>query len=538
MTSHIDFGTPSEDVPDAILESTGGFAPFDVVVEGRDGRWTRTVGDAVAAAQPVRGLRNARPRRRTDQPVRRRTRSLLAGLDLVAIGLGIALGIAAVAAVGGAGTVQPGTQLGLWTLAYTPLYGLAFAAYGLYGRDQRRLFATNFPDLLYLAHALLAAGAATLGVSHVLRRYLEVHPTLSLTGVVYITLPVLLTVPVVRVLGGMAVRRRGVVRSRVIILGSGTVADSVASRLAGMPDVQLLGCVDDPGPYGDKVRGVTSIGRLGAACDLPRLCDGLDADRVVVAFSPTDELALMETLRQLPPTVQVSVVPRLFDLLTWRSHVDEIHGLTVIDVAPPALSAGSRAVKRTFDLVVASGLLVLTLPGWIAIAVVIKVSSPGPVFFRQERAGRRSGLFKIYKFRTMRQGADEEKATLQAENEVDGPLFKMRHDPRTTRIGRLLRATSLDELPQLLNVLKGEMSLVGPRPFVPDEAGRIDGWAARRFDVRPGMTGLWQVSGRNDLPFEDLQRLDYAYVASWSPWWDLRIIWQTPATVLHRRGAY
>jgi lipopolysaccharide/colanic/teichoic acid biosynthesis glycosyltransferase len=138
----------------------------------------------------------------------------------------------------------------------------------------------------------------------------------------------------------------------------------------------------------------------------------------------------------------------------------------------------------------------------------------------------------------MRVGADDEKLSLHSSNEVDGPLFKIREDPRVSPIGRFLRATSLDELPQLLNVIKGDMSLVGPRPFVIDEADLIDGWAARRFDVRPGMTGLWQVSGRNDLPFEELRRLDYAYVASWSLWWDLKIIWQTPGSVLRRRGAY
>jgi lipopolysaccharide/colanic/teichoic acid biosynthesis glycosyltransferase len=164
--------------------------------------------------------------------------------------------------------------------------------------------------------------------------------------------------------------------------------------------------------------------------------------------------------------------------------------------------------------------------------------SSGPVFFKQHRTGRRGGRFEMYKFRTMRDGADQEKDALRSANEVDGPLFKIRNDPRMTRVGRFLRATSVDELPQLLNAIKGEMSLVGPRPFVMPEADLIDGWAARRFDVRPGMTGLWQVSGRNDLPFEELRRLDYAYVASWSLWWDLRIMWHTPGIVLRGRGAY
>jgi len=472
------------------------------------------------------------------RPVRRHTKRLLAALDLTAVALGIAIGASVLAAGLGVGAIEPGTHLGAWTLVYAPVYLVAFAVYGLYRRERRRLFATNFPDLMYLAHALLAGGAATLALSHLLRHFFGVTPTATLTGAVFITVPIMVTVPVIRVLGGLVVRRSGLVRSRVIILGSGTVADSVALRLASFDDLELLGCVDDPGPYTDGGRGVTSIGLLGRVDDLPALCAELDVDRVIVAFSPTDSRALADTLRRLPSSVQISVVPRLFDLLTWRSHVDELHGLPVMDVAPPALTLGNRAAKRGLDLTIAGLVIVISLPAWVAIAIAIKASSSGPVFFKQLRAGRDGRPFSIFKFRTMRVGADQEKRSLRAENEVDGPLFKIREDPRVTPIGRLLRATSLDELPQLLNVLKGDMSLVGPRPFVIDEAERIDGWAARRFDVRPGMTGLWQVSGRNDLPFEELQRLDYAYVASWSPWWDLKIVWQTPSCVMRRRGAY
>jgi lipopolysaccharide/colanic/teichoic acid biosynthesis glycosyltransferase len=146
--------------------------------------------------------------------------------------------------------------------------------------------------------------------------------------------------------------------------------------------------------------------------------------------------------------------------------------------------------------------------------------------------------FRICKFRTMADGADEVKIDLRDHNQVDGPLFKLHNDPRVTKVGKLLRSTSLDELPQLFNVLMGDMSLVGPRPFVPDESAGIDGWAKKRFDVRPGMTGLWQVSGRNDLPFDELRQLDYAYVASWSIWWDVKILWHTPGSVFRRHGAY
>jgi lipopolysaccharide/colanic/teichoic acid biosynthesis glycosyltransferase len=176
-------------------------------------------------------------------------------------------------------------------------------------------------------------------------------------------------------------------------------------------------------------------------------------------------------------------------------------------------------------------------PVMAAMAAAVKLTSPGPVFYRQMRMGRGGMPFAIYKFRTMVDGAEAQQAKLLAASDTAG-LFKMRDDPRVTTLGRLMRKTSLDELPQLINVLVGHMSLVGPRPFSLPESSEIDGWAARRFEVRPGMTGLWQVSGRSELSWQDLRRLDYIYVASWSFWWDLKILWQTPAIVARSQGAY
>jgi lipopolysaccharide/colanic/teichoic acid biosynthesis glycosyltransferase len=166
------------------------------------------------------------------------------------------------------------------------------------------------------------------------------------------------------------------------------------------------------------------------------------------------------------------------------------------------------------------------------------MSSPGPVLFRQERIGKDNKPFTIYKLRTMTHDAEQMRSQLESSNEMDGPLFKMRADPRATPVGRFLRRTSLDEAPQLFNVLRGDMSLVGPRPFVPSESSAIDGSAQRRFEFRPGMTGLWQVSGRSELTFDEMQRLDYLYVASWSIWWDFRILWMTPSRVFRGRGAF
>jgi exopolysaccharide biosynthesis polyprenyl glycosylphosphotransferase len=258
----------------------------------------------------------------------------------------------------------------------------------------------------------------------------------------------------------------------------------------------------------------------------------------VVAFSPVVESRMAGLLRSLADDVQISVVPRMFDLLTVRSHVDDLAGLPVVDVAPAALGPADRVAKRALDITVSAIGLVALSPVLIALSLIIKATSKGPVIFKQERTGRRGKTFRICKFRSMRNSAEAERSALANGNQVDGPLFKMHEDPRITRIGRFLRKTSLDELPQFINVLRGDMSLVGPRPFITSESAGIEGWAARRFDVRPGMTGLWQISGRNDLPFEELRRLDYSYVASWSLWWDLRILWHTPSSVLSSRGAY
>jgi len=172
------------------------------------------------------------------------------------------------------------------------------------------------------------------------------------------------------------------------------------------------------------------------------------------------------------------------------------------------------------------------------VALAIKLDTPGPVFFRQERIGRGGQPFRIFKFRSMTADAWQKRNTVTEMNEVDGPLFKMENDPRVTRVGAFIRKTSLDELPQLINVVSGEMSLVGPRPLPTEESDRLDGAALARMDVKPGITGLWQVCGRSDLTYADLQHLDSVYVRSWSLTWDIRIMVQTPQAVFVRRGAY
>jgi exopolysaccharide biosynthesis polyprenyl glycosylphosphotransferase len=209
-----------------------------------------------------------------------------------------------------------------------------------------------------------------------------------------------------------------------------------------------------------------------------------------------------------------------------------------VNLPPMRLSRSVRFTKRAVDMTLAGLGLVLLSPLMAAVAVAVKLDSRGPVFFRQERHGRGGSIFRIVKFRTMRVGAESERIGLAALNEVGGALFKIKEDPRITRVGGALRRWSLDELPQLWNVLRGEMSLVGPRPFVVHESSKITGWASRRLDITPGITGLWQVLGRTDLPFDEMVKLDYIYVTNWSLWWDLKILGQTIPVVLSRRGAY
>ena len=214
--------------------------------------------------------------------------------------------------------------------------------------------------------------------------------------------------------------------------------------------------------------------------------------------------------------------------------------MPIVTLPPVRLGRSSRVLKRCFDAVVAPLLLLLLAPLLGAVALAIRLDSPGSVFYRQPRRGRAGSTFSIVKFRTMFVGAEQRRQEVLHLNNVDGPLFKVKKgvDPRVTRVGRFLRRTSLDELPQLWNVLRGDMSLVGPRPFVLYEADRISGWAQHRLDMTPGITGLWQVLGRNDIPFEEMVKLDYVYVTNWSLWWDMKILCQTIPAVLAKRGAY
>ena len=328
----------------------------------------------------------------------------------------------------------------------------------------------------------------------------------------------------------LVVRALDPLMTRVLIIGTGPVTERLSWRLRRCNDVEVVGHVDDDVIGGDDV--------VGGVADLPALCAQLDIDRVVVAFHNSSDASVLNALHQLQGRVPISEIPRNFELHNWRSEPEEVEGLTIINLPTATLGPVQQALKRIMDLTLASCALTFAAPILLMIAIAIKLDSPGPVFFRQERTGQGGKSFRIFKFRSMTADAWQRRDTVSQLNQSDGPLFKMAQDPRVTRVGAIIRKTSLDELPQLINVVIGEMSLVGPRPLPTEEADRIDGAATARIDVKPGITGLWQVCGRSNLTYADLQHLDSAYVRSWSLLWDIRIMAKTPQVVFRRTGAY
>jgi len=259
---------------------------------------------------------------------------------------------------------------------------------------------------------------------------------------------------------------------------------------------------------------------------------------VIIAGSAAGGATLQSIDSALSADVSVRVTPGLANLGASRVILEPIDGMALFSLRRHRFSRRQRLVKRTLDIVVTSVALVVSAPLMIGIAVAVKLSSPGPVMFRQRRVGAQEREFTIFKFRTMIVGAHAQRDGLEAHNEADGLLFKMRRDPRVTKVGRFLRRTSLDELPQLFNVLLGEMSLVGPRPALPEETTRYVEAQRGRLRVKPGLTGLWQVNGRHDLVFDDYVRYDLFYVENWSLTMDLYILFKTIPALLSGSGSY
>jgi len=269
------------------------------------------------------------------------------------------------------------------------------------------------------------------------------------------------------------------------------------------------------------------------------LLEAQPLDELVIAYEEVDERVLAEIVDEAHRRgVKVRVAPRPSALIVDHAEYVPGQGVPLFELRPAAFTGADWAIKRGFDIVVSAAVVVIGLPLWLLIAAAIKLGSPGPVFYRDRRVGLQEHEFPMCKFRTMVDDAASKQASLEASNEADGPLFKIKNDPRVTRVGAILRSLSLDEVPQVLNVLRGEMSLVGPRPLPLRDYVQLAEWHRRRYLVLPGMTGLWQVSGRISLSFDELVRLDFYYIENWSIWLDITILLKTIPAVLARRGAY
>lgn len=415
-------------------------------------------------------------------------------------------------------------NLGMRDVALTAIaMAVALHVHGMYRRPASRLRPSGWWRPAVVARCLPTAALLALGFDG----FVLHGGRMTVTAAVGMTLPAMFLVPLGR---RLIVHLFDPTVTRIAVLGTGPISDRLTSRLRRCPDTLVVGHVDDNAAPGSHV--------LGGLDDLADVCAAHEIDRVIIAFPNTSDAIVLGALRTLEGQVPVSEIPRYFELHNWRTEPEELHGLTLMHLPTASLAASERVMKRLMDVTLATCALLVASPVLLLTALAIKLDSRGPVFFRQERIGRAGTPFRIFKFRSMTADAWKMRDTVAQLNEVDGPLFKMEKDPRVTRVGAFIRKTSIDELPQLINVVRGEMSLVGPRPLPTEESDRLDGAALARLDVNPGITGLWQVCGRSDLTYADLQHLDSVYVRSWSLIWDLRIMAQTPHVVLGRSGAY
>jgi exopolysaccharide biosynthesis polyprenyl glycosylphosphotransferase len=322
---------------------------------------------------------------------------------------------------------------------------------------------------------------------------------------------------------------------RAVLVGRGRHIGDVAHALADQPHapIEVVGFLS---PNTVPENGLRALGSLA---DLESVLASGRVDEVIIAdpeFPQDDAVELVDQCHRRG--VRVRLAPSTMEILIHRAEFVPGQSVPLFELAPPVFEGIDFALKRTFDIVGATILLVLLSPLLLAILLAVRVTSRGPILFRSMRRGIGQRPFACLKFRTMHTDAEERQADLEDLNEASGALFKIREDPRLTAVGRLLRRFSLDELPQLLNVLRGEMSLVGPRPLPERDYAMLEDWHRKRYLVLPGITGLWQVSGRSELDFDDLVHLDFIYLERWSLALDLTIILKTIPAVLLRRGAY
>jgi exopolysaccharide biosynthesis polyprenyl glycosylphosphotransferase len=440
-----------------------------------------------------------------------RFRRLLALADVLAAALAILIG----------GALLPADLVNSWSLIGLPLIVFAAKTLGLYDRDELVIHKTTLndaPKLFYVTTLF------TLVYSVV---QADMQNTTIATSTILVLWALLFSAVMAARWTARRVARATTPSERCVLVGDTTHAHRVKRMLESHPTLsaELVAVI----PF----RRVTARGE--DAHEFGEYLGRSDFHRVIVTHTDVDAADMIETIRVFKSRgIKVSVLPTLFDVLGSAVEFDDLGGATLLGVRRYGLTRSSQLMKRGLDVAVSAALLIALAPLFAAIAVLIKRSSPGPVFFRQTRVGKGDTRFRIVKFRTMRSDAEEQKIELLDRNETRG-LFKISDDPRVTGIGRLLRRSSLDELPQLVNVLRGEMSLVGPRPLVLDEDEQVAGWHRHRLDLTPGMTGAWQILG-NRVPLEDMVSLDYLYIVNWSLWSDIEILLRTIPHVVARRN--
>jgi len=404
---------------------------------------------------------------------------------------------------------------------------LLFARSDLYAERSRRPGLTRIVTSLF--QVTIVALVFAIASGHTFSSYYIFYGSLALAVV---TISLLRWVHL-RVTGWM-LARAGYTR-RTLLVGSGRHLDQVAHALADAPH----GGIEPVGYVSLTPRPGNGLRSLGELADLPEILGEHRVQDVVIAdpdFPQEQAVELVDVCHRRG--VEVHVAPSTMGILTQRAEFVPGQSLPLFTLKPPVFEGVDFAIKRTFDVLGATLLLVLLSPLLAAVALAVKLTSRGPVLYRSARPGMGGAPFDCLKFRTMQADAEQSQAELEALNEMDGALFKIRDDPRMTPVGRFLRRFSLDELPQLVNVVRGDMSLVGPRPLPLRDFERLEDWHKKRYLVLPGITGLWQVSGRAELDFDELVRLDFLYLERWSVFLDLSILVKTVPAVIMRRGAF
>jgi exopolysaccharide biosynthesis polyprenyl glycosylphosphotransferase len=454
----------------------------------------------------------------------------LVALDIAGLALGIYLALVVRELVTGNGDVLWGLLWregpAEWLKFAAPITVLVFAQAGLYRRRELRPGAGRIlACLIVVALIVLAFGIGT-GYDFSTSGLIPTSVILSAV-----------TIGLLRAAyesAALEVMRAAGIRRRVVLVGAGEslvrLRASLESARSG-PSYEFVGVVAPDAVPGFRL--------LGGHAELPFVLDRVRPDEVILTEADFDEHTVFQVVEQAHKQgVRVRLAPETTELLVQRGEYVPGQGAPLFELRPPVLTGWDWAVKRGFDLVVSVLVIVIGLPLWLLIALAIKVGSRGPIFFVDRRIGVGEREFGMLKFRTMVADAAELQPKLENVNEAEGALFKIRDDPRVTRVGRFLRRFSLDEIPQVVNVVKGEMSLVGPRPLPLRDHRLLEDWHRARYRVLPGMTGLWQISGRSGLSFDDLVRLDFTYLENWSIWLDISIIAKTIPAVIARRGAY